>query len=254
MMPRTEIEALARANRINPYFQEKHYLMSLMLSSLYSRTERQLVFKGGTYLWFFHRLPRASEDLEFTAVGDVAMLSVIEDVSADLAIYGLDATHRVERSRESFTARVAVEGPMFDGRNRSTVRIEVSLRGDVEREPVFLAFKSPYSDAPDFSLLGMDLEEVLAEKVRAMVWRRRARDLFDIHYLLGMGVKVDTPLIESKLRYYDIKPSPKLLEDAIEEIEGVWRAELSPLIKGPRLDFKSSADAVKARLESFGQG
>ena len=254
MMPRTEIEALARTNRTNPYFQEKHYLMSLILSSLYSRTKRQLVFKGGTYLWFFHRLPRASEDLDFTAVGEVGMGPLIEGVVADLAIYGLGAIHRIEKSRESFTAKVAVEGPLFDGRNRNTIRIEVNLRGDVEREPVFLAFKSPYSDAPDFSLLGMDLEEVLAEKVRAMVWRRRARDLFDIHHLLAMGVKVDMELIIGKLRYYDIKPSPKLLEDAIDEIGGVWRAELSPLIKGPRPDFKTAAGAVKARLGSFDQG
>jgi hypothetical protein len=254
MMPRTEIEALARTNRTNPYFQEKHYLMSLMLSSLYSRTERQLVFKGGTYLWFFHRLPRASEDLDFTAVGDVVMGQLVEGVVADLAIYGLGATHRIERSRESFTARVAVEGPLFDGRNRSTVRIEVSLRGDVEREPVFLAFRSPYSDAPDFSLLGMDLEEVLAEKVRAMMWRRRARDLYDIHHILVMGVNIDMDLVESKLKYYDIRPSARLLEDAIDEIGGVWKAELSPLIKGPRPDFKTVAGAVKTRLESFGQG
>ena len=249
MIFREEVETLARLNRVSPYYQEKHYLMSLVLSSLYSQVSDELVFKGGTYLWFFHRLPRASEDLDFTAVGEVDMDRIVEVLIDDLAAYGVKAAVRDESGRPSFTKRLAMEGPIFDGVNRNFVRLEVSLRSDLARDPVFASFRSPYSDVPNFTVLGMDLEEVMAEKTRAVLGRSKARDMFDLHHLMGMGVAYDADLVGAKLAHYDIVPGRLMLLAALDKCQDGWKAELSPVIRGGPPDVVTVRQEVEAFMK-----
>ncbi len=235
-------------NRVSPYYQEKHYLMSLVLSSLYSQVSDELVFKGGTYLWFFHGLPRASEDLDFTAVGDVDMEGIVGVLVDDLAAYGIGATRRDEGSPASYTTRLAIEGPIYDGVNPNHIRMEVSLRSDLARDPVVASFRSPYTDVPNFTLLGMDPSEVLAEKTRAMLWRSRARDMYDVHHLMGTGVPFDADLVRAKLAYYDIVPGEGMVQEALDRCEDRWKAELSPVIKGGPPDIAPMRGAIEAFL------
>ncbi len=237
---------MARTNRLSPYHQEKHYLMAIVLSSLFSRVRDELVLKGGTYLWLLHGLSRASEDLDFTSTGALEHQPLVRGVLADLARHGCPAMSREEHSEQSLTARLAIEGPLFDGRNRNNLRIEISLRGELMRPALPLVMRSPYADVPDFTLLGMDLEEVLAEKVRAMLWRSRARDLYDIHHLQSRGVKPVRGLLEGKLAYYGLSLTSEVLDASLREIGDNWRIELAPLLRGKVPDFHSIADEVKA--------
>ncbi len=248
MISREEVETLARLKRVSPFFQEKHYLMSLVLSSLFSQVSDELVFKGGTYLWFFHRLPRASEDLDFTAVGHLEMDDITGVVIDDLAAYGIKVERRDESGHLSFTTRLAMEGPMFDGINPNYIRLDVSHRGDLSREPLFQAFRSPYSEVPNFTLLGMDMVEVMAEKTRAMLRRNRARDMFDVHHLMGQGVEFDADLVRSKLALYEIEPGEGMLSAVLDRCEDAWKPELSPVIKGGPPDEHVVRDEVEAFL------
>jgi predicted nucleotidyltransferase component of viral defense system len=234
-------------NRVSPYYQEKHYLMSLVLSSIFSQVSGELVFKGGTYLWFFHRLPRASEDLDFTAIGEVDMDHIAGVLMDDLAAYGINAVRRDMDSPISFTTRLAMEGPIFDGVNPNFIRLEVSLRSDLAREPVFASFRSPYTDVPNFTVLGMDLVEVMTEKTRAMLRRSRARDMFDVHFLIGMGIPFDAELVRAKLAHYDIVPGETMMREALEKCEDLWKAELSPVIKGG----PPAVGVIKEEVEAF---
>lgn len=234
-------------NRVSPYYQEKHYLMSLVLSSIFSQVSGELVFKGGTYLWFFHRLPRASEDLDFTAVGEVDMDNITSVLMDDLAAYGINAVRKDMESPISFTTRLAMEGPIFDGVNPNFIRLEVSLRSDLAREPIFASFRSPYTDVPNFTVLGMDLVEVMTEKTRAMLRRSRARDMFDVHFLIGMGVHFDADLVRTKLAHYDIVPGETMMREALDKCEDRWKAELSPVIKGG----PPAERVIKEEVEAF---
>lgn len=248
MISREEIEALARINRVSPYFQEKHYLMSLVLSSIYSQVSDELVFKGGTYLWFFHKLPRASEDLDFTAVGDLDLERVAGVVVDDLEAYGIKVLRKDETGHVSFNTKLAMEGPRFDGVNRNHIRLKVSQRSDLTRQPRFVAFRSPYSEVPNFTLLGMDLVEVMAEKTRAMLRRNRARDMFDVHHLIGLGVEFDGDLVRSKLALYELEPAEGMFSAALDRCEDAWKPELSPVIKGGPPDARIVRDVVEAFL------
>jgi len=48
-------------------------------------------------------------------------------------------------------------------------------------------------------------EEILAEKIRALVTRSKGRDLYDLWYLLNQGVSFRFDLIREKLRYYHLE-------------------------------------------------
>lgn len=62
-----------------------------MLNALY---DEQLVFKGGTYLWLFHGLPRFSEDLDFTVLSGINSAIILNenDLSSLLSILASFAT------------------------------------------------------------------------------------------------------------------------------------------------------------------
>ena len=73
MLTKEEIKRFAKLNKIKPYQQEKHYIQTLILRSIYS--EYDLVFKGGTALMFTKDLPRFSEDLDFSYQKDKELTS-----------------------------------------------------------------------------------------------------------------------------------------------------------------------------------
>lgn len=59
------------------------------------------------------------------------------------------------------------------------------------------------------------LDERLAEKIRALLVRGKPRDLYDIWLLLRQGVLPDAALIARKLALYGITWSREALEDAL---------------------------------------
>lgn len=78
---------------------------------------------------------------------------------------------------------------------------------------------------PFFDVVVMDQKEIFAEKVRAIMTRNQARDLYDIYYLDDSIA--DPELINQKLKIYDIEFSRKGLVEAIEKKIIIIR-QLSP--------------------------
>ena len=86
MISEKQAMEIAKIKSLKPWQEEKHYVMSVALMGL---SEEPLVFKGGTYLWFFHGLPRFSEDLDFTATAKTTS-PVEEKVSKTLKLFGIE--------------------------------------------------------------------------------------------------------------------------------------------------------------------
>jgi predicted nucleotidyltransferase component of viral defense system len=79
----------------------------------------------------------------------------------------------------------------------------------------------------------MRLEEVLAEKVRAILRRNAARDVYDAWFLIEkLGVRVNTELVHAKLAFYSSTFSPTQLLEKVETHRDHWEPELRPLIFG----------------------
>jgi len=67
--------------------------------------------------------------------------------------------------------------------SKTFVYVEISTRKDIVNKPLNLVLNTPYL-IPEKTLLGMDLNEVCAEKVRAIMKRDKPRDLYDLFFLI----------------------------------------------------------------------
>lgn len=205
MIERHDLEGFARLRRLSLGNAEKDYLLDVALLSVSASTKNELVFKGGTCLYKFHKLPRFSEDLDFTATQNLDIEGTINALLADFARFGMVARLQERRTaHHSLSAAIRIEGPLFAGQAMTSAKIsvDINLKSTVLLAPEALTYHSPYPEIPPFTLLCMKAEEILAEKMRALMTRTRARDLFDLHVLLKNGVALDPSLIGKKMEYY----------------------------------------------------
>ena len=203
MITKKELLDLSRFSHFKPHQQEKHYIQSIILNSIYSTITDELIFKGGTCLLFFYGLNRFSEDLDFTMIKDFELKKVISNIKRDLESLGI--SHKISEIQEnnlSLSLKIGVEGPLFNKEiERCFVGIDISKREKVENFKI-LELKTNYREIMGFSVNVMSEKEILAEKIRTLLTRNQARDLFDVYFLLNNGVKLDMNLINKKLEYY----------------------------------------------------
>ncbi len=177
---------------------EKDYVLGWVLAGI--GTEPALrdgwVFKGGTclkkcYLETF----RFSEDLDFTVLEGAPIAEdevlnhldrMLERIGREL---GIDFTLRQPRLRVrpngSLEGRIYYRGPR-NAPSAASVRLDLTRDEQIARPPVIRPIQHLYSDQlPEPGTVRCySLEELYAEKIRAMGERGRPRDLYDIVFLL----------------------------------------------------------------------
>ena len=202
MISKQDILDRAREWQLDPGVVEKDYVLGWVLAAIaqHSETSANWIFKGGTCLKkCYFETYRFSEDLDFTllpeAIYDVdglrQILLEISQTTQELSGITLppDVVSVRERKdklgRDTFEGKVGYRGPLGIV---STPRVLFDLTrhepllGEPESRGVF----HPYPDElPEgTSLQTYYLEELLAEKTRALLERTRPRDLYDVIFLL----------------------------------------------------------------------
>ncbi|MEM3404601.1 MAG: nucleotidyl transferase AbiEii/AbiGii toxin family protein [Nitrososphaeria archaeon] len=240
MIDKETLLRISKLTGLKPFQQEKNYLQTMLLRSLYSNISRELVFKGGTALAFFYGLNRFSEDLDFTLEGSLELENLLEEVKKDFEVLGIKANFKIlDNDQRSFSFRIGAEGPFFTKEiERCYVRVEISKREKVLRKVDAKELRPIYSDILPFFVILMDLEEILAEKVRAIIWRGKARDLYDLWFLIKMNVKIDIPLIDKKLIYYRKRFDIEKFVEKVKSLNTVWEQELRPVVVGNLPNFE----------------
>ena len=246
MIGKDELVKIAKLNGLKNWQQERHYVQSVALLAL---SDYPVVFKGGTYLWFFHGLDRFSEDLDFTSNG--ALPDDLDNrISEALGMYGIENKSRIEmKDGRTFSFRISARGPLNTSEiDVSHVYVEISRREAVLKKPLALKLDLPAYQAPTKIISGMDLGEVAAEKVRAMLTRSKARDAYDMFFLLNKGIKPEVGMVNEKLKYYEKSFSKEEFTERIAKTGKDWKRELGPLIFGELPDFET---VEKRLLEAF---
>ena len=260
MIAREELARIARLSGMKPHQQEKHYLQTLILRSIYS--VRDPVFTGGTALMFRHGLNRFSEDLDFTSTGGKETGDLAGMIAKDLEYQGIAVNLRpLSDDDRSFSFRIGAEGPLFTREiERCYVRVEISRREQVLRRPEAFFIETPYPDILPFSISMMDRSEILAEKIRAVMTRQKARDLYDLWYLLSrssggmpiggmVGGSGFMDLVHGKLKYYGMRFETGEFMGRVREREDIWKAELEPIIFGTLPRFAEVVALVSGFFE-----
>ncbi len=276
MISEAEIRRLAGAWSVDPMIADLDYVLGCFLAGMYGQAEKpKLRFKGGTCLrkCYFDDY-RFSEDLDFTAeqrISSEALQGLLENVAREIEDrWQIDFSVKPirvetvddEYGKESYQVRLYYRGPLRRGGDPRAIRIDVTTEEVLAFPVVQKRILHPYSDASELADLEIpcyDLEEMLAEKIRALAGQRRytiARDLYDVAQL-AVRHQVDLQLLAKALPgKMQTKGLPLGLIDLDrltarqDDFEADWRHNLVHLLpQDEKISFESAWRGTMALLE-----
>ena len=228
--------------------KEKDYAQYWILSFL-AQSGFFGIFKGGTCLQKAYNLPRYSEDLDFTL--NEAQLPDQNLLAKFLSSAGLTGVTFTWLDGEiSSAVKVHFRGPLYSGKpiSEGSVRLEFSKRETTLKKPFPVTISAPYPDILPFQFNVMDKGEIAAEKIRAILTRASARDLFDLYFILHGRTSLDLSLINKKLAGYQIKFNYADFSVRVNSLKGIWAKEISALTPN-YLEFKLVSEAVLEKTQ-----
>lgn len=266
MLREAEVRRIAAAKKVDPMVIDLDYSLGWILLGMknISPDLLGLIFKGGTCLrkCYFPDY-RFSEDLDFTATTRFSETEIrkliessfnwiLEHDGPDFFV-GPIRFEIVddEYGKESFQIRVYYKGPLNWGGSPRSIKLDVTRAEKVLLPTVERKVFHPYSDNKIFETLELScysLEEVMAEKIRAIGGQRRfaiSRDLYDIYNLLDAGVNLETvkQILHEKFRTKGLNLSSvdvRSLENRYSEFERDWNRRLTYLVSNKKVIFEES--------------
>jgi len=196
-----ELNEVKERRKVNLYYEEKEYLQYIFLNAI-SKFAGKFVFKGGTCLRVCYGLERASEDLDFsTSLNLRYVKEIVNKCLRDFALLNINYTiYSTKEYQGNFRIEIRLEGPLFNGNKSSTNTLKIDFN---KRRVVNTAAKvvpQIFSDVPTFTIMALEEEEILIEKIRALINRGEPRDFYDVWILLNKGVVLDKKLLIAKLK------------------------------------------------------
>lgn len=210
MIDRAEIEAKAKEFEINPANVQRDYVFGWLLYGIFTQSalKDRIFLKGGNALrkGFFENT-RYSTDLDFGIPDDVRADTLLQEVNrvCDLVQEKGGITFVKERNQVDEKFPPGENAPLPDLRvyeidvffkdfygnpDRFTLKIAMDLtRFDrTIYDPVTVSLIHPYSDAAEVAcqIRCMKLEEIIATKLKCLMQRQNAPDLYDYVYSIQL--------------------------------------------------------------------
>lgn len=203
MINKQDILDRAAEWQLRPEVVEKDYVLGWLLAAISSHRELQAlwIFKGGTCIKkTYFETYRFSEDLDFTLLPEAPYSegAILEQLQAtarsagelsgiELPVDLIRVLPRHNRAgKATFQGRVYYRGPLQRTQNYASIIFDITNDETVFADPVARTVFHPYADGlpAEVTVQCYSLEELLAEKTRALYQRTRPRDLYDVVYLL----------------------------------------------------------------------
>lgn len=226
---------------------EKDYYQTLMLFALYGKISKELVFKGGTALSKCYGLNRFSEDLDFTVSDGKDFIRIILSAMADFSIEHTLKEIRPEGTNKKY--KIKIKGPLYGGLDKTmcSITLDFSFRERVIMDPNIITIGHHLDIIPSFDVYAMAEEEIFAEKIRAVMTRESARDLYDLSFLVKKGVTTDKRTINKKLEWSHLEFDKNAFLNRCRAIKRIWQSELRSLVKNVP-NFDDCFETVSAAL------
>ncbi len=250
------INHFAVARKISLGDAEKDYVLSAALARLADFKDfKKLGFKGGTCLRkAYYPDFRFSTDLDFSSKANQEEIThFIRENFEDKAVYGVifKKVAALERKSGSTVLSLKYESQISDYKHVDSILFEAS------NSKIFLpllektVINPPEFELPQTTAYCLQLEEILAEKIRAIYQRPKPRDAFDLAYLLEKGVKPDLELIQGKLGPLSITIEKSSLEARLLLHKERWR-DLTQVLSTPP-DFEETRKRIFEGLLNNGK-
>ena len=181
MMSLDAIKTLANKLQTTELNVRREYIQHVFLSYFYQQPQTSKVFfKGGTALRLIFGSPRFSEDLDFsTSLNNLNDLeSILLDSLQEIQREGIKV--EVIESKETTGGYLAHLQFLL---NQERILIELNVSGrekSLKGEVTTIAsdFLMPYT------IVNLSTEQLIGEKVQALLDRQKPRDFFDIYFVL----------------------------------------------------------------------
>jgi predicted nucleotidyltransferase component of viral defense system len=202
MITSDQVRALAAQNHINETVIFREYLQLVFLQKHYQkRPSQQIYFKGGTAIHLIYQAPRFSEDLDFTVA--LSMEAFTEYVGSVFQRMENEEGVTWKEKKSLAGKQYLLTAPPGVLPYTTTVALDFSFREEVV-SPEHSIIQTAYPVLFTSFIHHLSQEEILAEKIRAVMTRRKGRDLYDLWFLLSKGAAVRNELVQKKLAYYQL--------------------------------------------------
>jgi len=270
VIPKRELVDLRSEWQLDLAVIEKDYVLGWLLAGIAKDPDlsQTWVFKGGTCLRkCYYETYRFSEDLDFTVVSDGPeksedLVPIFERIATWLGdesgielVLGDKPFARTtnKRGKETTVGKIAFSGP---NPPRTLPKVKIDLTSDevLLDRPVLRRIAHPYSDhpLPVRGVVSYSIDELFAEKLRALAQRCRPRDLYDVVHmhrhpdLIGRAAGVARRLA-GKCDHAGIEvPTLEAIESSPfrDTIEQQWIAMLGHQLPQPTPTFHAFWDSL----------
>ena len=174
------LQALANKYQTTELNVRREYVQHLFLSYFYQQAEMdRIYFKGGTALRMLFHSPRFSEDLDFASLTTTRPIeqAVLETLQA---IERENIQTDLKESTKTSGGYLAIVTFQIEA-NSVSLELNISLREGKKKGEV-VAIASDY--LPTFTVVSLVREQLVDEKIQALLSRKKARDYYDLYFIL----------------------------------------------------------------------
>jgi predicted nucleotidyltransferase component of viral defense system len=249
MIPSREIREKAREYGVPETTVERDYAQNWLLKYL---PTKNMILKGGTGLRKIY-IPnyRFSDDLDFTLQEDLEKKDLENQISnavkraKEESGINFDDSFQIDENEHGYVAPVHFRIMRNVGK---PLKIKLDFT-KIKKERILLPIEKkliihPYSDDYKAEIIAYSLEEIVAEKTRALFERTRPRDLYDVWYLWNMVNKEEVlELLEEKCRFKGVIINTSYIIDRKSDFANAWKVSLRHQLK-QLPDFNKTFDKV----------
>lgn len=239
-----KLRYLAGEKGLNLFYIEKDFFLTSLLYIL--RDITGIYLKGGTALnKIFLGHARLSEDLDFSC--DEGIEKVKVEMLKVLSEHKKVFTHwRFERETRAFFRLKVFYHSFFE--KGSYVLVDVNGNASVMLPAQECRLPHFYDEIPKFNVVTLNIAELAAEKVRALITRNQPRDYFDVYVMLQKGIKFDLKLVEAKINEVGENFSIARIFKNAKKIYSKWESDINYLTNKP----VKYMTVIKALQKEFG--
>lgn len=252
------VDHYAQASGVDSLVAERDIVLTFVLRILRDHLPGKLAFKGGTCLKkiYVGKTGRFSMDLDFTAV-HITPKSFKEEFVMLMnrrEYFGISFEITEEYSRGKEASYGSILQYSHDWNSGAKFKVETSFREKptlpLAERPIIRELYFRYCEIEPFIITCLQLEEVLAEKIRAAFQRLRARDLYDLYLLSKKPYGKGRVRALAVVKCWNARDpfDPNLLFQNIENERYDW-SDLESLVRTKSLP--SEKDVIKSVLDNY---
>lgn len=221
----------------------------------------KLALKGGTAINLTAvELPRLSVDIDLDYTENVSreeLLEVKEHLSNRLTDYMWQEGYSLSDTRDYFALSSYLFNYTNAAGNRDNIKIEINYLDRLHILPLENKPLLTKGIIDHFDVLTLNVTELYASKINALLSRATPRDLYDVNSMLENGIELDKDLLRKCLVFYNVIGGDYDLEnlsyDNVKRLDfKKYKTQLKPVIaKNDKFDIEKAKEKVIAFLRDM---